>query len=141
MPAQKGRQRQPADGLSLASSSEHKMVREHPPSAHPHLVWCSRPRAMYDLCDVGVATQAEVISRLDEQLRNEVLTTQASVMQWVTETKHVADMVALKGQRTLSTDKGVRPAVDIALEMSVALHTVRIVLTCVRVRMHCRRKY
>lgn len=50
--------------------------------------------------------QADVISRVDAELRSEMVEAQALVAKWVTEQKHCADTVALAGQRQLETDKG-----------------------------------
>ena len=50
--------------------------------------------------------QADVITRTDEELRSEMVDMQAQVARWVTEQKHTADTVALKGVRVLETDKG-----------------------------------
>ena len=55
---------------------------------------------------VPAATQADTISRIDEELRKEMVDVQAQVARWVTEQKHCADTVALKGARMLETDKG-----------------------------------
>ncbi len=52
--------------------------------------------------------QADVISRVDEELRAEMVETQALVARFATEQKHYADSVALAAQRTLETDKGAR---------------------------------
>ena len=59
-------------------------------------------------CPACSPSQADVISRTDEELRSEMVEMQAQVAQWVTEQKHSADTVALKGVRILETDKGER---------------------------------
>ena len=48
------------------------------------------------------------ITRVDEELRSEIVEAQAAMARFVTEQKHCADTVALKGQRLLETDKGAR---------------------------------
>ena len=54
--------------------------------------------------------QAEAVSRVDEQLRAEMVEAQAQLARWITEQKQIADTVTLQAQNTLDTDKGEPPA-------------------------------
>ena len=49
--------------------------------------------------------QADVITRVDEELRASMLEAQSTVASWVTEQKHISDKIALNGQHALATDK------------------------------------
>jgi hypothetical protein len=64
------------------------------------------PRSLADVLRSCSPPQADVITRTDEELRSEMVDMQAQVARWVTEQKHNADTVALKGVRVLETDKG-----------------------------------
>ena len=85
-----------------------------PPRLLPDLVLppraSSQPPISADLrapCPpIAESPQADVISRVDDELRKEMVEAQAQVARWVTEQKRHADTVALKGQRMLQTDKG-----------------------------------
>lgn len=55
------------------------------------------------------ALQAEAVSRVDEQLRAEMIEAQSQLARWITEQKQVADSVALQAQNTLDNDKGACP--------------------------------
>lgn len=50
--------------------------------------------------------QAEVVNRVDEELRAEMIECQAQIRRWTTEQKHSVDSLALDAQRTLEGDKG-----------------------------------
>ena len=50
------------------------------------------------------------MSRVDEQLRAEMVEAQAQLARWITEQKQIADTVTLQAQNTLDTDKGEPPA-------------------------------
>ena len=50
--------------------------------------------------------QADVVSQIDVQLRQEMVEAQKEVARWTTEQKQVADAEARSGQRMLDEDKG-----------------------------------
>ena len=50
--------------------------------------------------------QADVVSQIDVQLRQEMVEAQKEVARWTTEQKQVADTEARSGQRMLDEDKG-----------------------------------
>ena len=52
--------------------------------------------------------QADVVSQIDVQLRQEMVEAQKEVARWTTEQKQVADAEARSGQRMLDEDKGAR---------------------------------
>jgi len=52
--------------------------------------------------------QAEVVNRVDEELRAEMIECQATIRRWTTEQKHIVDSLTLDAQRTLEGDKGAR---------------------------------
>ena len=53
-------------------------------------------------------SQADVVSQIDVQLRQEMVEAQKEVARWTTEQKQVADAEARSGQRMLDEDKGAR---------------------------------
>ena len=61
-----------------------------------------------------------MISRVDEELRAEMVEAQSQVARWVTEMKASADSVALRAQRALEGDKGER-----MLKLSILRHPAR----------------
>jgi len=52
-----------------------------------------------------VETAAEVVNRVDEELRAEMIECQAQIRRWTTEQKHIVDSLTLDAQRTLEGDK------------------------------------
>jgi len=50
-------------------------------------------------------TAAEVVNRVDEEIRAEMIECQAQLRRWTTEQKHIVDSLTLDAQRTLEGDK------------------------------------
>ena len=71
-----------------------------PPAVPVTALPCTRPTRAAASC------QVEVVGRVDEQLRKEMVEAQSQVARWITEQKQVADMVTLQKQRLLENDKG-----------------------------------
>ena len=87
--------------------------------------------------DTSSCAQADVISRVDEQLRAEMVEMQTQVARWVTEQKACADTVALKGQRLLEKDKG---TISRRRRLSPGTVHLPVVSTLTRPLVPCRRK-
>lgn len=60
---------------------------------------------MAALAAATTAGGVDVISRVDEEMRLEMVEAQSQIAQWVTQQKATADSLALRGQRTLEADK------------------------------------
>jgi len=52
-----------------------------------------------------VETAAEVVNRVDEEMRAEMIECQAQLRRWTTEQKHIVDSLTLDAQRTLEGDR------------------------------------
>lgn len=64
-----------------------------------------RPAAARTPLALPLRAQSDVISKIDEQLRAEMVEAQALVARWATEQKHHTDSTALAAQRLLEGDK------------------------------------
>lgn len=65
--------------------------------------------------------QVDLVVKLDNALRDEMVQVQASVSRWITEQKQVADGVVVQAQRTLEMDKGALICVTLARAASFGL--------------------
>ncbi|KAL3919140.1 MAG: hypothetical protein SGPRY_005739 [Prymnesium sp.] len=54
---------------------------------------------------LSARTQAELVAKLDNSLREEMVDVQATVSRWITEQKQIADAVVVEAQRTVEMDK------------------------------------